>query len=140
MVQSLVRGYHVAAAARSIYFRTGVAGRSAKRMASTGTDGKQYAVYDKHDPTPISFSKSAASDKSRRLDPLLGDHDQQSNTLPMIMVAVGFLLCGTLLYSFVTAEKMTKEENEEKTIKAMEDLGTLIESAARDPKAARTET
>eukprot|EP00041_Stephanoeca_diplocostata_P022887 m.552588 g.552588 ORF g.552588 m.552588 type:complete len:122 (+) comp22167_c0_seq3:603-968(+) len=92
------------------------------------------------DPTPISFSKSAASDKSRRLDPLLGDHDQQSNTLPMIMVAVGFLLCGTLLYSFVTAEKMTKEENEEKTIKAMEDLGTLIESAARDPKAARTET
>ena len=40
-----------------------------RSMSSSKNIGPEFAVYNRNDPNPIPFSKSAAADKDHRLDP-----------------------------------------------------------------------
>jgi len=66
-------------------------------------DPKGEQVWDRTDPGPIPFSKTAAAQSIR--DPIIGDHERNSKPgVVAAFVMMGVIICGTIIYVSVTGD------------------------------------
>eukprot|EP00040_Diaphanoeca_grandis_P023862 m.130360 g.130360 ORF g.130360 m.130360 type:complete len:197 (-) comp29474_c1_seq1:83-673(-) len=97
-----------------------------QNTSKTEVESEKFHVYDPHDPEPIPFSKTSAA--VHHLDPLYGDHriERPGKSL-YIVVTLGMIFLGMYIYSCVTAEVLTPEENDLKTKQQIEQMQQTFE-------------